>query len=187
MSNMSKRKKNQYKNHSSAPKRESIADIPLGMCIVLVVLGGVLGVIFPYNCLYLNQIIDRDDAIIVTGEFDSYEYSYSKGGAVSAVWINFADREDLYLDAYHVEMDEKLESLKKGEQLNMLLHPYSEAIWELTSEDSVILSFDDAISRKQFENGFFMFFLVGLCLICVIMGGIVLLTKYFRYKKRTQK
>ena len=178
---MEKQKNNQPKSK----KKEKIADIPLWMCIVFIVLGGVLGSIFTYNCLYLNQIIDREEAIVATGRFDSYEFSYGKGGAVSEVRIDFIDRGELYIDtAYHVEMDEKLEVLEKGEQLNMLLHPNSEAIWELTTEKSVILSFDDAKSRTQFENGFFMFFLVGLCLICISLGVIALLAKYFEYKKK---
>ena len=177
-----KKKKNKQ---PKSKKKEKIADIPLWMCIVFIVMGGVLGSIFTYNCLYLNQIIDREEAIVATGRFDSYEFSYGKGGAVSEVRIDFIDRGELYIDtAYHVEMDEKLEVLEKGEQLNMLLHPNSEAIWELTTEKSVILSFDDAKSRTQFENGFFMFFLVGLCLICISLGVIALLAKYFEYKKK---
>ena len=181
---MKKKKKKQYRSNPKKHKKESLADIPLWMCIVFIVLGGVLGSIFTYDCLYLNQIIDREEAIVATGRFDSYEFSYSKG-AVSEVRIDFIDRGELYIDtAYHVEMDEKLEVLEKGEQLNMLLHPNSEAIWELTTEKSVILSFDDAKSRTQFENGFFMFFLVGLCLICISLGVIALLTKYFEYKKK---
>ncbi|MBR2907743.1 MAG: hypothetical protein IKC26_06830 [Clostridia bacterium] len=173
------------KEEQATKKQEKIADIPLWMCIVFIALGGVLGSIFTYNCLYLNQIIDREEAIVATGRFDSYEFSYGKGGAVSEVRIDFIDRGELYIDtAYHVEMDEKLEALEKGEQLNMLLHPNSEAIWELTTEKSVILSFDDAKSRTQFENGFFMFFLVGLCLICISLGVIALLAKYFEYKKK---
>ena len=182
---MKKKKKSQHKYNKRSRKKESLADIPLWMCIVFIVLGGVLGGIFTYNCLYLNQIIDREEAIVATGRFDSYEFSYGKGGAVSEVRIDFIDRGELYIDtAYHVEMDEKLEALEKGEQLNMLLHPNSEAIWELTTEKSVILSFDDAKSRTQFENGFFMFFLVGLCLICISMGVIALFVKYFDYKKK---
>jgi len=182
---MKKKKKKQHKNNQKTRKKERIADIPLWMCIVFIVLGSVLGSIFTYNCLYFNQIIDCEEAIVATGRFDSYEFSYGKGGAVSEVRINFIDRGELYIDtAYHVEMDEKLEDLEKGDQLNMLLHPNSEAIWELTAEKSVILSFDDAKSRTQFENGFFMFFLVGLCLICFLLGVIALLAKYFEYKKK---
>ena len=179
--------KKQKNKQPKSKKKEKIADIPLWMCIVFIVLGGVLGSISTYNCLYLNQIIDREEAIVATGRFDSYEFSYGKGGAVSEVRIDFIDRGELYIDtAYHVEMDEKLEALEKGEQLNMLLHPNSEAIWELTTEKSAILSFDDAKSRTQFENGFFMFFLVGLCLICISMGVFALLAKYFEYKKKIQ-
>ena len=184
---MKKKRKMQYRSNPKKHKKESLADIPLWMCIVFIVLGGVLGSIFTYDCLYLNQIIDREEAIVATGRFDSYEFSYGKGGAVSEVRIDFIDRGELYIDtAYHVEMDEKLEALEKGEQLNMLLHPNSEAIWELTTEKSAILSFDDAKSRTQFENGFFMFFLVGLCLIGISMGVFALLAKFFEYKKKTQ-
>ena len=177
-----KKKKNKQ---PKSKKKEKIADIPLWMCIVFIVLGGVLGSIFTYNCLYLNQIIDREEAIAATGRFDSYEFLYGKGGTVSEVRIDFIDRSELYIDtAYHVEMDEKLEALEKGEQLNMLLHPISRSIWELTAEKSVILSFDDAKSRTQFENGFFMFLPVGLCLICISLGVVALLAKYFEYKKK---
>ena len=82
------------------------------MCIVCIVQGGVLGRIFTYHCLYLHQIIDREEAIVATGRLDSYEFSYGKGGAVSEVRIDFIDRGELDIDtAYHVEMDEKLEVL----------------------------------------------------------------------------
>lgn len=182
---MKKKKKLQRKSNQRSTKKESIADIPLWMCIVFIFLGSILGGIFSYNCLYLNQIINREDAVVATGIFDSYEFSYGKSGAVSEVCINFLDRSELYIDtAYHVEMDEKLEALPKGETLNMLLHPNSNAIWELSTEDSVILSFEDAKSRTQFENGFFMFFLVGLCLVCISMGVIALWVKYFDYRKQ---
>ena len=154
------------------------------MCIVFILFGTVLGGVFAYDCLYLGQIIDREDAIVATGVFDSYEYSYSpKSGAVSEVQINFIDRNALYFDAYHVEMDEKLEELERGEKLDLLLHPNSEYIWEMTSEDEVILSFDDAKSRTQLEKSFFGFILVGFCLICASMGMTSLCVKYREYKK----
>lgn len=54
----------------------------------------------------------------------------------------------------------------------------------MTTEDSVILSFDDAKSRTQAETAIFTFFLVGFCLICVSMGVIALSVKYSNYKKR---
>ena len=177
-----KKKKNKQ---PKSKKKEKIADIPLWMCIVFIVLGGVLGSIFTYSCLYLNQIIDREEAIVATGRFDSYEFSYGKGGAVSEVRIDFIDRGELYIDtAYHVEMDEKLEALEKGEQLNMLLHPNSEAVWELTTEKSVILSFDDAKSITQVETTIFMIVLVAFCIVCISMGVIALFVKYFDYKKK---
>lgn len=176
-------KKKQYRSNPKKHKKESLADIPLWMCIVFIVLGGVLGSVFTYDCLYLNQIIDREEAIVATGRFDSYEFSYGKGGAVSEVRIDFIDRGELYIDtAYHVEMDEKLEALEKGEQLNMLLHPNSEAIWELTTEKSAILSFDDAKSRTQLEKNFFGVILVGFCFVCTLMGVVSLCVKCREYK-----
>ena len=81
--------KKKKKKQQNAKKAERIAEIPLWMCIVFIVLGGVLGSIFTYNCLYLDQIIDREEAIVATGRFDSYEFSYGKGGAVSEVRVDF--------------------------------------------------------------------------------------------------
>ena len=175
-----KKKKNKQ---PKSKKKEKIADIPLWMCIVFIVLGGVLGSIFAYDCLYLGKIIDREDAIVARVTFDSYEYSYSpRSGAVSEVQINFIDRETLYVDAYHAEMDEKLERLEPGEQLDLLLHPNSEYIWEMTTEDDVILSFDDAKSRTQLEKSFFGVILVGFCFVCTLMGVVSLCVKCREYK-----
>ena len=57
------------KEEQATQKQEKIADIPLWMCIVCIVLGGVLGRIFTYHCLDLHQIIDREEAIVATGRF----------------------------------------------------------------------------------------------------------------------
>ena len=178
--------KKQHKKVKKYKKKNSFWDIPVWMCIVFILFGCALGGIFSYDSLYLNKTIHREEAIIVTGHFDSYELLYtSKSAAVNEVRINFVDREELYIGAaYHVEMDEKLEGLEKGEQLNMLLHPNSEYIWEMTSDNAVILSFDDAKSRTQFETAIFMVFLVGFCAICISMGVIALFVKYFNYKKK---
>ena len=176
-------KKAYKKKNKRVRKRNVFADIPVWMSIVFILFGVVLGSIFAYDCLYLGKIIDREDAIVARGTFDSYEYSYSpKSGAVSEVQINFIDRETLYLDAYHTEMDEKLERLEPGEQLDLLLHPNSEYIWEMTTEDDVVLSFDDAKSRTQLEKSFFGVILVGFCFVCTLMGVVSLCVKCREYK-----
>ena len=41
-------------------------------------------------------------------------------------------------------------------------------------------------SRTQFENGFFMLLGGGLCLVCISLGVIAILAKYFEYKKERQ-
>ena len=177
--------KKRRKKAKKYKKKSSLWDIPTWMCIVFILFGGVLGSIFGYDCLYLNKTIDREEAIVTTGYFDSYELLYSsKSAAVNEVRIKFVDGQELYIDAYHAEMDEKLEALEKGEQLNMLLHPNSEYIWELTTEDDVILSFDDAKSITQVETTIFMIVLVAFCIVCISMGVIALFVKYFDYKKK---
>ena len=175
--------KKAYKKEKQKSEKNIFADIPAWMSIVFILFGVVLGSIFAYDCLYLGKIIDREDAIVARGTFDSYEYSYSpKSGAVSEVQINFIDRETLYLDAYHTEMDEKLERLEPGEQLDLLLHPNSGYIWEMTTEDDVVLSFDDAKSRTQLEKSFFGVILVGFCFVCTLMGVVSLCVKCREYK-----
>ena len=176
-------KKAYKKEKQKREKKNVFADIPVWVSIVFILFGVVLGSIFAYDCLYLGKIIDREDAIVARGTFDSYEYSYSpKSGAVSEVQIKFIDRETLYLDAYHIEMDEKLERLEPGEQLDLLLHPNSEYIWEMTTEDDVILSFDDAKSNTQLEKSFFGVVLVGFCFVCTLMGVVSLCVKCREYK-----
>ena len=165
-------------------KRNIFADVPILVSVIFIIFGIVLGSIFAYNFVYLGEIINREDAISIIGTFDSYKYHYSpKSGSVTEVQINFVDRDSLYLDAYNVEMDEKFEALEYGQQLEMLLHPNSEYIWEMTSEDGVILSFEDAKSYAQLNNGFFGGILAAFCFICASMGVISLLVKYKEYKK----
>ena len=53
---MKKKKKKQCRSNPKKHKKESLADIPLWMCIVFIVLGGVLGSIITYDCLYLNYL-----------------------------------------------------------------------------------------------------------------------------------
>ncbi len=166
-------------------KRSIFADMPLGMSIAFIILGLIIAVVFNLDSMYFNRMIEREDAIAATGSFESYEYLYSpKGGGVSEVRIYFSDREELYLDSYRVEMDEKLEALERGEKLDMMLHPNSEYIWEISSEDGVIIAFDDIKSIARTDNILFSVILGGFGLFYAVMGIVSLLVKCRKYKKQ---
>ena len=156
----------------------SIFAVPVGVCILFLLLGAVLGGIAAFECLYLGSDIAREEAIPAEGVFDSYELLHSaRSGNVTEVRIRFLDREELYLTAYHEDMDEGLEALMRGERLYLLLHPYGGDIWEISSERGVLLSFEDARERIQIQNGVFGAVLCTVSAICVSMSVISLVMK----------
>ena len=185
---MAKKKYKKKKQKRVRTKKRWYSDVPFGVSILFIFLGLILAVVFNLDPLYYNKTIDREEAVAATGHFESYKYFYSpKSGAVSEIRIYFSDREELSLVSYHGEMDEKFETLERGERLDMLLHPNSEYIWEISTEDGVMIAFDEIKSIARTENTLFSVLLGGFGLLCILMGSVALIVKCREYKKHGSK
>jgi hypothetical protein len=159
---MSKHKK-RNKRKEPYKKRSRLINVPIWICVFYFVVGVLLVSIVPFVIWHIDKPINRDAATPCSATFDSYIVHISpRSGSVSWVELHFTDHKPLDMDgAYFDEVIQENLDLHRGESVQMLLHPNSNDIWEMTSEDTVILAFTDAKNSVLSDN-------IG---ICVIVGG----------------
>lgn len=175
----------EYKRKKRARRqRERIEDIPIGVCIFLIVLGVVIGSVMIVGTWYWGELIDRDEAIAISANYETYELEYGRHGSVSGVELIFTDREPLYINSecYRVSVQDSLDDLDKGDRLDMLRHPNSDDVWEIKHGEDVILSFDESVERVRAGN--IGFTLIGIFGYLVAALGITsLAVQYVRKRK----
>lgn len=174
-----------YKRKKRARRlHEGIEDIPLGVCIFMIVLGLVIGSIMVVGTWYWGELIGRDEAIAISAEYESYKVNYGRYGSVNDIELSFSDREPLYINSecYRVSVEDALQSLERGDRLDMLRHPNSDDVWEIKRGEDVILSFDESVERVRAGN--IGFTLIGVFGYLVAALGITsLAVQYVRKRK----
>ncbi|MBQ8849543.1 MAG: hypothetical protein IJ011_04310 [Clostridia bacterium] len=165
-----------------SPKRVSkackgLADIPIVACVFFTVAGILLGNVMVIGTWHWGKLIKREEATSVSATFESYYMSYGRYGSVSCVYIDFSDYDRLAIDGAccDAETEYLMNGLERGDRLEMLIHPNSGDIWELKSGNVVLLSFENSVSRMQFENvgftaiGAFMYFVALIGIVSLII------------------
>ena len=183
-----KRKKNPQKVRA---KRSWIIDVPIFVCIVFLIMGLLIGNVFVFIIWHEGKLVDKEETISVTASFDSYTILTSPKGSLNEVRIEFRDREALYVDGacFDGAVGRALNSLQSGETVELLLHPISNYVWEMTGGEGVILSFDDAKMRTRSENVSMSVLLGSFGYFCIGFSGVSLLLKARerRKSKKTKK
>ena len=166
-------------------RRSSITDIPTSVCVFFIVFGLIMGSVFTIGTWSWGKLIDRSEAIPLTATFKSYEVDFGRGGSIREVEIDFTDHEKLYIDgaAFNDSVEDALDELKKGDQVQLLLHTNSNDIWDMKSDKNAILLFEDVKSSMSGEN--IGFSLIGFfCYSCAVFGTISLLIQFLKGRKR---
>ena len=146
--------------------------MPTGVAVFLIVAGLILGSVFVFGMQYWNADIEREDAVLVSAEFESYRFDRSgRGGNISEIRINLKGHPSFSIDGVCASTDVILEvkKLPKGAVLNMLVHPNSDTIWELKQGAKTILSFEEAREKLEKETIGFAF-LGGFMYFCAAYG-----------------
>ena len=178
-------KKARNKKKQVRKKKAWILDVPIGVCVILMVMGLLIGNVFVMIIWNEGRLIDKCETIPVTATFDSYMFHTSPKGSLDSVELLFNDHEKLYIDdaCFDGDVKDALDRLEKGDRVDLLLHPVSGDVWEMESEELQILSFDDAKRGTFFENlaftmlfGFFGYFVA-------IIAVISLLCQWKEYRK----
>lgn len=154
-----------------------------GEAIFLLIAGLILGTVFTFGMRYWNAPVTREEAVQKTATFFSYEKQYRKG-RIRGIEVRFADCEQLEIDRTCIteEMLDKLDNLKTGTVVAMLVHPNSDTILELNTEKMQVLNFEDSVKRLTSEvTGF-----TCLGIFCYIMAvlGLLGLFESWKYKGR---
>ncbi len=153
--------------------REYITDKTLKskpFCIGIAVLAILLGVVFIIFQTD-NTLIDRNQAVSYSGEFESYE-SYK-----NYCYINFKNGESfsVYPHTTTNEFEDKMNSLKQGTKLYILVNPNNDYVIEVKTPNEEILNFNNSQKAiASYEKGYII---LGIC-ICTL-GGILLIYTFF--------
>lgn len=161
-----------------------LLDIPVSMCIFLLVAGILLGNVFVIGTWHWGELIDMDEAIPVHATFDAYDLHYGRHGSVNSVEIRFTDREKLFIDsaAYHGDLEDALERLSSGDKVDLLIHPNSDDIWQMKCGGNTILSFADAKDRVRADNiGFTVLGVFGYAM--ALLGAVSMLMSWCKKRK----
>lgn len=166
-------------------KRSWIVDIPISVCIFFIVAGVLMGTVFMLNAWYFGKPIEKSEAISTSGTFH-YFLRHSSKGSFTHASIHFTDREtlDIHGGCFNVDVEDALDTLEKGDKIEMLLHPISNDIWEMRSGDTTILSFEDAKDGMRVESIVWSVTLIPLCDLMAIIGVISICVQFAPRKKK---
>ena len=165
-------------------KRESLADIPLSVCLFFIIGGLLIGNVMVIGTWHWGKPITRNEAVLIEATFDSYEEVYHGRGGSRSARILFSDYRDLNVNTacYKEEVANRLDTLPSGSRVQILLHPNSDDIWELKMGEYIVLSFEDSTAAMQFEN--ISFTILGVFMYALgIFGVIVLVAKCVKNRK----
>lgn len=145
-------------------------------CILIIIVGTILGSVFTFGMHYWNAAVDPEAAIPVRAAYTGYDvdHSISTTGAsrrsIAQVFLHFADHDRLTIDGSCVNQAllDRLDSLSEGTVLDMLLHPAGSSVLFIEAQGKTILAFEDSLRSLSFEKwGFF-----ALGLIAYVWVGI---------------
>ncbi|MBQ7161777.1 MAG: hypothetical protein IJR90_08730 [Clostridia bacterium] len=154
--------------------------------VFLLIIGVVLGTVFTFGMKYWNMDVSEDETVKLTGTYQSY---HIRSGAEGLVWeksgkeitVCFSDIENKFVDSScnTDALREKLSSITPGTKVDMLIHPNSPTIMELSVDGDVILSFEEV--RKALKGSTTGFMLLGLLLYAegAYAGYLLLTEKYY--------
>ena len=158
-------------------KRRKKLQMTMFECILLLIVGLLMGTVFTVGMGYWNAAVDPEEAIAVTAQYDGYELHYGHGqrsanrNKINHVDLLFTDHEQLTIvvSCITTELLDDIYSLQKGDTLDMLVHPNrGDTLLSITADGETILAFEDAMKRLTFERwGFF-----GIGVFCYIGAGV---------------
>ena len=156
-------------------------------CILIVIVGAVLGTVFTFGMQHWNAEVAPEDAISSRAAYSGYDvdYSISSTGAsrrsISQVFLHFADHDRLTIDGSCVNQDllGRLDSLSEGAVLDMLIHPSGSSVLSIEAQGKTILAFEDSQRLLSFEKwGFFALGIIAYVWVG-IAGYYLIRRKYY--------
>ena len=159
-------------------KKETLSD-----AVKIIVIGLLLGTVFTFGQQFSSATVTRDECTVVETEFVDYEYAHHHRRRGRSLSVDCTDGTRYRFDSasiYKSLMDE-LDTIVPGEEITLLLHPNSDVILELATENRVVLSFEEARADMAGERTFF--FYMGIIMYGSSLYGVYLLVKVLKRRK----
>ncbi|MBP3377611.1 MAG: hypothetical protein J6L96_02580 [Clostridia bacterium] len=159
---------------------------PKDMAILILIIGLFLGSIFTFGQNYWQSKIELSEAIQIEAMYESYDIDHL-GERNKQIFIYSSDYARLTIDGMCIndELVESLSKLQPQTKIYLTVHPNSDTILDMKTDDSSILNFDEVQRELQVEN--IGFFILGILLyMCAIFSAVYLLI-YFYKKFKSKK
>ena len=141
-----------------------------------VFIGGIIiGTVFCFGMPYWQGNVDIYETNAVSGYFDVYTVN-SKNGNIKNIRVQLTNQKRYKIDSSCINDNllENLQKIKPGTQIDILLHPRSNYVMQLSTKDSELLNFET--SRKLMAGeargfvylGIFMYVMAAICAIKIV-------------------
>lgn len=147
--------------------------MPIKLAIPLLVVGLLLGSIFTFGMQHWNETVSREDCTMVNTRFLSYDerWAYEPTKRIVEIAIDCTDGNRYFIDGVSIDeaLQDQLSLLSKNDKITLFIHPNSNTIVEFSSEQAVLLGFDETIGKLEGESTGFLF--LGLFMyFCALVG-----------------
>ena len=118
----------------------------------------IIAIVFTVLVPYLNAPIEKSEAISVTASFSDYRKMRSKG-VVQSLNLSFHNHMNLRIDRTCINdrLIDELDNIEAYTQVNMLVHPNSNNIMELSYNGKEILNFEYSKNKMSFITNIIFF------------------------------
>lgn len=147
--------------------------------LFLLVAGLVMGIVFTFGMQRWNAPISRNEAIKSTAAIRSIEADYGRRHHLKEIRIEFQDHE-LTIDGSCADSEllESLRQLPSGTVVSLSIHPESNTILEMHTNDISLMDFERTVQMLNNEAAGFMY--LGIfCFAVALLGLIHLLRQLF--------
>ena len=161
--------------------------MPFGLAIFLLIAGLLLGSVFTFGMQYWNANVTIEECTMIDTEFVSYEeiHKPKRPMEIKEIAVDCANGERYFIDGVSVNTDlrNSLSELSQQQGIHLLIHPNSNTIVELSTENGTILTFDETIRKLGGEATGFLF--LGLFMyFCSLVGLYYIAFHIIKKKKR---
>ena len=131
-----------------------------------------MGTVFLFGEAYWNKEITPDEARHLTAIYESHKVSRSRH-SIREIVVRFSDHDDLCIAGCCVdaEMIGELRDIPAGAKAEMLVHPNSDTIIEMSVQGKEIVDFDEAMKDLMKEKTGFG--TLGIFMYCCALAGLI--------------
>ncbi|MBE6900406.1 MAG: hypothetical protein E7479_07080 [Ruminococcaceae bacterium] len=161
------------------------------------IIGLIMGTVFCFGNQFWYRPITPEEAIHTTATYSKFDLQYNLPRLNHThshnykLRVYFEDYESLLIYSWRLygekEMINKFHQLSPGTEVELIIHPDSDTILDMRTDNAVLIEFDESIDILSYENN-------GFSVLSIIMYSFSALglfyfihLNYKRYKKIKQK